>query len=209
MDVGAKNARGYAHKYTGDLVKPCQLCQLLPSAKGSKTSCGPARHGVCRYRKWCNSSLAEPWQPDHNRTRQHRDIFGIRTHTNLEHITSPVHPFGSTHATAHESKRQGPTCAASADVCQSTTQNAVEGGGARAQMTDKDKWIGSTIPSPFVGTRSVAKQDPFPYPHPLPAPTRNKTPPVTWNTSAMQRHALQRTPLISEAIDITPKTEPS
>ena len=35
IDVGAKNARGYAHKHTSDLVKPCQLFQLLPSAKGS------------------------------------------------------------------------------------------------------------------------------------------------------------------------------
>jgi len=73
---------------------------------------------------WRNTSLAKASQPNRKRTSQPRGNAGIHTNANFEHIASPVRPLGSTHATAHESKRQVPTRPASADLCQPTTSGA-------------------------------------------------------------------------------------
>jgi len=73
---------------------------------------------------WRNTSPAKASQPNRKRTSQPRGITGIHTNANFEHIASPVRPLGSMHATAHDSKRQGPTRPASADLCQPTTSGA-------------------------------------------------------------------------------------
>jgi len=112
LDAGAKKARGYAHKHTSDLVKPCQLCQLLASAKGSSKQAA-GQHAmeyahIARGATQVSPSRRTPTTIAHAST----EALLLYTHANFEHIASPVHPFGSTHATAHESQRQGPTRAA-------------------------------------------------------------------------------------------------
>ena len=72
----------------------------MPSAKrSSKTSCGPARHGVCRDRKCRNTSLAEPSQPDHKQQgMEYAEIASAATQVSPSRRSPTTNPRATTEA---------------------------------------------------------------------------------------------------------------
>jgi len=112
------------HKQVNHPGQPsCPPLRLAPCAGCCrKTSCGPTRHRVKKYRLRRNASLAGAAQPDCRRTRQQGGIDGVHTHETFEPINSPIRPPCSTHApaTTHEHKWQGLKCKVPPDFCQDT-----------------------------------------------------------------------------------------